>query len=47
MKMDKHASVEKRVIVNWITTESNEIIMECGEDFQEGVSNLEFYIVIK
>jgi len=32
--------------VNWITTEENDIIIECGEDFQEEVSNLEFNLVI-
>ena len=47
MKMDKHASVDKKVTVNWITTESNDIIIECGEDFQEEVCSLEFNLVMK
>ena len=47
MKMDKHASSQKKVIVNWISTESNDIVIECGEDFQEEVSRLEFNLVIK
>jgi len=46
-KMDKCASDEKKVIVNWITTEDNDIIIECGEDFQEDFSNLEFNMIIK
>nr|AGS53337.1 hypothetical protein [uncultured bacterium contig00014] len=46
MKMDKYASAEKKVTVNWITTESNEIIIECGEDFREEVNNLNFNLVI-
>ena len=47
MKMDKHASIDKKITVNWITTESNDIIIECGEDFQEEVYNLEFNLVVK
>jgi len=46
-KMDKYASDEKRVIVNWITTEDNDIIIECGEDFREDFSNLKFNMIIK
>ena len=47
MKMDKYACPEKKVTVNWITTESNEIVIECGEDFQEEVNNLKFNLVIQ
>jgi hypothetical protein len=46
-KMDKHASDKKKVIVNWITTEDNDIIIECGEDFQDDFSNLLFNMIIK
>jgi len=46
-KMDTHASDKKKVIVNWITTEDNDIIIECGEDFQEDFDNLEFNIITK
>jgi len=46
-KMDKYASDEKKVIVNWITTEDNDIIIECGEDFQEDFSNLAFNMIVK
>jgi hypothetical protein len=45
MKMEKYAS-EKKIIVNWITTENNEIIIECGEDFMEDITNLTFNLVI-
>jgi len=37
----------KRITVNWITTERNNIIIECGEDFQEGIENITFNLVIK
>jgi len=46
-KMDNSASDKKKVIVNWITTEDNDIIIECGEDFKEDFSNLEFNIIKK
>lgn len=45
LELDEHAS-DKQIIVNWITTEENDIIIECGEDFQVEVSNLEFNLVI-
>jgi hypothetical protein len=47
MKMDKYTSDKNRVIVNWITTEDNDIMVECGEDFKEDFRNLEFNLVIK
>ena len=47
LKMDKHANARKKIIVNWITTEDNVIMVECGNDFQEEVSNLEFNLVIE
>jgi len=46
-KMDARASDKKKVIVNWITTEDNDIIIECGEDFQEDFDNLEFNMIIR
>ncbi|MDR1735525.1 MAG: DUF1987 domain-containing protein [Oscillospiraceae bacterium] len=46
LSMDSCASEEKKVTVNWITTEDNDIIIECGEDFQEEVENLKFNMVI-
>jgi hypothetical protein len=47
LKMNKSASEEKKIIVNWITTWNNDIIIECGEDFQEEMSSLEFNLLIK
>lgn len=46
LKMDKHATPSNKIIVNWITSEDNDIMMECGEDFKEEVENLEFNLVI-
>jgi len=46
-KMDRYASDENKIIVNWITTEDNVIMIECGEDFQEEIENLTFNIVIQ
>ena len=47
LKMDKYASKEKKIILNWITTKDNEMIIDCGEDFKEEVANLTFNTVIK
>jgi len=33
------------ITVNWITTEDNMIIIECGEDFEEDVENLTFNLI--
>ena len=46
IKMDKNASDEKKIIINWITTDINEIVIECGEDFREDIENLTFNLVI-
>jgi len=46
-KMDNCVTGTKKVIVNWITTEDNDIIIECGEDFKEDFNKLEFNIIIK
>jgi hypothetical protein len=46
-KMDTYASDKKKVIVNWITTDDNDIIIECGEDFQADFNKLEFNMIIK
>ena len=46
LKMDKYASDENKIIVNWITTEENDIMIECGEDFKEEMENLSFNLVI-
>ena len=47
LRMDKRSCNGNRVIINWITTSDNEIIIECGEDFKEDVSSLEFNLIIK
>lgn len=47
LDMDAAAVNGKKIIVNWITTKDNEIILECGEDFQEEMKNLQFELVIK
>jgi len=44
--MDDCAALGKNVTVNWITSEDNDIIIECGEDFEEELSNLTFNLVI-
>lgn len=36
----------KKIIVNWITSENNEIIIECGEDFKDDVENISFNLII-
>jgi len=46
LKMDKHAVGENKIIVNWITTQDNDIMIECYEDFQEEMENLIFNLVI-
>lgn len=44
--MDTSVSDHKKVVVNWITSAENEIVAECGEDFQDVLVNLEFNMVI-
>jgi len=44
LEMDNSADGNK-VTVNWITTKRNKIIIECGEDFQEGLENLTFNLI--
>lgn len=46
MEMDAHTTANRKVVVNWITAEGNDIIIECGEDFQEEMANLEFNLII-
>lgn len=48
LEMDEQAAKPGRsVTVNWICPADNEIIIECGEDFQEEVSHLEFNLLIR
>lgn len=46
MEMDEYATDGRTVTVNWITTSDNDIIIECGEDFQEEMENLQFNLVV-
>ena len=46
MELDARAAEGRRVTVNWITSEDNDIIRECGEDFLEEVHHLEFNFVV-
>lgn len=47
MEMDEHSTDDNKITVNWITTADNDIIVECGEDFQEEMEHLEFRLVIQ
>lgn len=47
MAMDKSVTAASKIVVHWITTEDNEIIIECGEDFSEEIHNMDFQIVLK
>lgn len=47
LELDEHATQGKQVTVNWITSQDNDIIIECGEDFQEEMENLNFNLVIQ
>jgi len=45
--MDNHAA-GKKVVVNWIVADADDdMLIECGEDFQDEVENLTFNIIIK
>jgi len=43
-EMDRSANSDK-IIVNWITTKNNKIIIECGEDFSEDLKNITFNLI--
>jgi len=45
-EMDKYSVDGNKVIVNWIVSNGDDMIIECGEDFKEEMENLEFNIVI-
>ena len=45
MDMDNSKNAGK-ITVNWITTQRNKIIIECGEDFQEDLERITFNLVI-
>jgi hypothetical protein len=46
LHMDASAAPGKKITVNWITTADNDIIIECGEDFKNEMSHLEFNLII-
>lgn len=46
MDMDE-AAAGKDIVVNWITSEDDEINIECGNDFKEDMENLTFNIVLR
>ena len=45
LKLDEHSSEKNKVIVNWITIEYDEIMIECGEDYEDEMENLEFNMI--
>ena len=47
LKMDECSVGDNKVTVNWITTDDNEIITECGEDFRDELENLSFNMIIE
>ena len=47
LKLDKHSCENNKIIVNWITIEEDDIMIECGEDYQVEMQNLKFNLVIK
>lgn len=44
--LDKKAEAGKRVVVNWLCSEENDMIIECGEELGEDFSHLEFNVII-
>lgn len=46
LEMDNSKNSSK-ITVNWITAKKNEIIIECGEDFQEDIEKIKFNLVIR
>jgi len=45
--MNKKAGNGSKIVVNWIVAEGDDMIIECGEDYQEEMENLEFNIINK
>jgi predicted ATP-grasp superfamily ATP-dependent carboligase len=44
-RMDRAAGEGANIVVNWIAAEDDEMIIECGEDFEEEMEHLTFNIV--
>jgi hypothetical protein len=47
LSLDECAARGKAVTVNWITSKDNDIIIECGEDLEDEMTNLNFNLVVK
>ncbi|MDR1702488.1 MAG: DUF1987 domain-containing protein [Sporomusaceae bacterium] len=47
LALDNSAKEGKKIVINWMTTKDNEVIIEFGEDFQEELSNVEFNLIIR
>lgn len=47
LELDDHSIDGNEVVVNWITTKDNVMIIEFGEDFEYELENLEFNLVVK
>jgi len=48
LRLMDNNSVDKKVIVNWIVADKDDdMLIECGEDFNEEMENLEFNIVFR
>lgn len=43
--MNDAAIMGKNVVVNWHCSKDNDIIIECGEEFGEDFTDLEFHII--
>ena len=44
--MDACAGAGKKVTVNWIVAEDDDMLIECGEDFKEEMKDMEFNLVL-
>jgi hypothetical protein len=45
-EMDKHTTQENKIVVNWFAINDDDIIIECGNDYQEDMDNLTFNVII-
>jgi hypothetical protein len=45
--MDAVAENGRKIDINWKTTEDNELVIECGEEFEEDIEFLNFNILIE
>jgi hypothetical protein len=47
LKLDKHASAGKKIIVNWMIVKDNDIMIDSVESFKEYLNHMEFNLVLK